>query len=360
LQLRAFGALLRANLRYWISVTARVHRELRRWQRDADAIPDPVLRRLAVAKLEGESFNTEVAATLATLAPRRHRRTAIEAIVPLQVMYDYLDGLGEEPSPDPLADGFRLFAALAVPFASGGKVDADYYALHPHREDGGYLASLAAASGEAFRRLPNADAVAPIARRVALCCGEAQTRTHSIEAAGLQQLVEWSTGVAEGTGLSWWECTAGATAAVLTVHALIAAAADPRTEPGEAEELERAYLYISAVSTLLDSLIDQARDATENGHSFVAYYQTAEARVKGVSAVVARAAAAAHLLRNGPHHCMTTAGVAGYYLSAPAARLPVARPVKMAAQRPVQPLVAPILGIFRLWRLAKGAVARRR
>ena len=52
---------------------------------------------------------------LATLAPRAYRKGAVEAIVALQVLFDLLDGLTEQPLQDPLGDGERLFA----PFARG-------------------------------------------------------------------------------------------------------------------------------------------------------------------------------------------------------------------------------------------------
>jgi hypothetical protein len=43
-------------------------------------------------------------------------------------------------------------------------------------------------------------------------CGESQTRTHAIEALGVGQLAEWAAAAAQGTDLTWWEYTAGATA----------------------------------------------------------------------------------------------------------------------------------------------------
>ena len=112
LEMRAGAALVAMNARYWSTVHPRVRRQLRRWQSRARLIPDPTLRALALSNLEGERFNVEVAATLATLAPRRHRPRAIEAIVALQVMYDYLDGLSEQPAADPLGNSRRLFSAF--------------------------------------------------------------------------------------------------------------------------------------------------------------------------------------------------------------------------------------------------------
>jgi len=198
------GALVRANARYWPTVLPRVHRGLRHWEVAASGIPDERLRRLALAKLAEERFNTEVAATLATLAPRHHRGRVIDAIVPLQVMYDYLDGLSEEPADDPLANGRQLFSAFAVSLSPEGFQWVDYYSHSPGRDDGGYLETLVGACWQAFARLPRAAVVAPVARAAVWRCGESQTRTHAIEALGGEQLVEWASAEAEGSGLTWW------------------------------------------------------------------------------------------------------------------------------------------------------------
>jgi tetraprenyl-beta-curcumene synthase len=352
---RAMAALARANVRYWPTVLPAVHRRLRHWERRAAGIPDPHLRRLAEEKLAGERFNTEVAATLATLAPRQRRRQAIDAIVPLQVMYDYLDGLSEEPAEDSLATSRRLFSAFTDALSPGQSDATDYYGGCARREDDGYLAALVAACRDAFGRLPGAVVVATAAREAALRCGEAQTRTHAIAALGTDQLAEWAGPPATEAKLSWWEYTAGATASILSVHALIAAAAEGRASAAEARALDSAYLHIAAISTLLDSLIDRERDRAEGAHSFVSYYESERAMAEGIGRVVARASGEGGRLPNGGHHRMTAAGVAAYYLSAPAASRPPASAVRARVVAELRPVILPGLGIFRLWRGAKAA-----
>jgi tetraprenyl-beta-curcumene synthase len=342
--------MARANARFWPSVAPRVHRGLRRWKEAARAIPDARLREIALEKLEEEGFNTEVAATL---APRRHRAAAIDAIVPLQVMYDYLDGLSEEPAGDPLTNSRQLFTAFTDALTPGETGPVDYFAYAPGCEDGGYLEALVAACRQAVASLPGASVVAPVARAAAQRCGESQTRTHAIDALGLEQLSEWASEEARGTDLTWWEYTAGGTASILCVHALIAAAADPFVTSVEVESLDRAYLYISAISTLLDSVVDYQSDLEEEGHSFIAYYEDEQRAGEGVGKVIARAAAEARALRHGAHHQMTAAGVAAYYLSAPTASGPPGPAIKQRAVAELGPLLAAALGVFRFWRIGK-------
>jgi tetraprenyl-beta-curcumene synthase len=359
-EVRATLALVRANALYWPAVLPRVHRELSRWKAHAWDIPDPTLRAQAIAKLEDESFNTEVAATLATLVPRRQRSRVIAVTVALQVMYDYLDGLSEQPARDSLGNSRTLFGAFEVAFATERVEPTDYYRRHPQSDDNGYLEALVETCQDAFRGLPRAVAVAPVARGAAMRCGEAQGRTHAIPSSGVDQLAAWATSGARDTGLTWWEYAAGATASVLALHALIAAAADPRTTPAEARDLDAAYLFIAAISTLLDSLVDHHLDVEDGSHSFISYYESEGEKVERIGALAIRAVTDARRLRNGPHHHMTTAGVAAYYLSAPAARKPSARAVRAGVVGELRPLITPILGVFRLWRLAKvGAAAWR-
>jgi hypothetical protein len=350
---RALVAMAQANARYWPTVLPRVHRGLRHWEAAARRIPNDRLRTIALEKLAGERFNTEVAATLATLAPRGPRPDVIAAIVPLQVMYDYLDGLSEEPAAEPLEHSRQLFSAFTGSLRLDGDERPAYYVHSPELDDDGYLDALVSAVREAFVRMPMAATVAPVARRAALRCGESQTRTHAIEAMGAEQLEAWAGRAAQGTDLAWWEYTAGGTASILSVHALIAAAADYAITPEEAQNIDRAYLYIAAISTLLDSVVDYQRDLETGSHSFIDYYGSEEAAGEGVEKVIARAAAEARKLRHGAHHQMTAAGVAAYYLSAPTAAAPPGPAIRRRAAAELGPLLTAALAVFRAWRLGK-------
>ena len=112
-----------ANARYWTTVAPEVRAQLARWRTRATEIEDPKLRTLALHTLQEEGFAAEVAATLATLTPRRHRLAAIRGIVALEVMYDYLDGLTEQPTPDPLANGRQLFKAFTDALDRSAELD---------------------------------------------------------------------------------------------------------------------------------------------------------------------------------------------------------------------------------------------
>jgi tetraprenyl-beta-curcumene synthase len=350
---RAGVALVIANVRYWPTVAPIVRRQLSRWEQHASRIPDPILQALALQKLREERFNAEVAATLATLAPRAHRADAVEAIVAFEVMYDYLDGLTEQPTPDPLRDGGQLFRAFTDAVRPPGEASGGYYSQHPQSDDGGYLEGLADAVAGALARLPASASISQVAQGSAARCAGAQTRINAAPSVGSAQLERWAATGASETGLGWREFLAGAASSVLAVHALIAAGADPRTTREQAVEIDRAYLSICTLSTILDSLIDYEDDIAAGEPSFIQLYPNEKLLASGLASAAHLAAGRARTLPNGPHHLMTLVGVVAYYTSAPSASSGFARPIAIGIQQELRPLITPTLGVMRAWRAAK-------
>jgi tetraprenyl-beta-curcumene synthase len=357
---RAGLALLLANVRYWTTVAPIVRHELRRWERVASEIDDPELRTLALAKLHGESFHAEAAAMLATLAPLRYRRDVVEAIVALELLFDYLDGLTERPSSDPLGDGERLFGALVNAVAvvpDGTRESLEISAANDG--GGGYLEALSRAVSASLARLPAALAITEVAQRTAALGGQAQTRMHAAAALGTEQIEEWARNEADGTELEWREFLAGAASSVLVLHALIAAAADPATTPEEAGQIETAYLSTCTLLTLLDGLVDHDEDtrgAQTSGAAGLGYlglYEDPQDLSQVLNHAARRAARQSRELRNGPHHAMTLVGVVAYYTSDPGASGELAAPIVERLQGQMTPLISPTLALMRGWRLAK-------
>ena len=360
---RAVLALGLANLRYWSTVAPPLRAQLAYWDRRARAIPDEPLRALAGRKLREERFNVELAATLATLAPRPQRRTTVRAIVALQAMYDYLDLLTEQPQTDPVHDSRHLFEAFTGALAraerrafdpSQGAVD--YYGEESGADDGGYLEDLAGTVELAVAELPAWNAVVVTAERSAERCAQAQVLSHAAAHSDAAELVRWARRQAEGTTLRWPEYLAGATASVLAAHALIAAAADPHTTDRDAQALDTVYLSICAL-TMLDSLVDREQDLATGELGYVRCYGSAELMAESLARLARAAGRAAATLPNGAHHVMTLVGIAAYYGSAPAAGGSFARPAMRRVRRELRPLIEPTLAVMRAWRLARRARA---
>ena len=343
---RAGIALALANLRYWRTVSPVLRGELAHWRRRARAIEDPELRRLALCKLAQESFNAEAAGMLATLAPAVSRGDAARAIVALEVLFDLLDGMTEQSLKDPLRDGEDLFAAFTEALSASGERSA------LEEGDAGYLTELSRAAGLAFSRLPAADAVRETARICALRAAQAQVRMHAVPALGIGQLRQWAQANGADIDLPWRELAAGAASSVLALHALIAAAADPSTTARRAEQLDRCYLSICVLVTLLDGLLDQQEDARYGQSSYIGLFESPLALTQALTGAVARAAGQARALPDAPAHLVILTGAVAYYASAPEAGSPL-RPLHAQIRSSLRPLIYPTLAILRTWRLAR-------
>jgi hypothetical protein len=353
---RAGVALVLANARYWPVVAKSAGAQLGRYELRALAIRDPLLQALALEKLRDQRFHAQVAATLATLAPSNGRKPAAEAIVALEVIYDYLDGLTEQPTQDPLASGRCLSQALMDAINIEREPTGGYYASRAQADDRGYLESLVADARAAMALLPSTDAIREIAERCTTRFTEAQVRAHAIDRLGTPQLEEWAAREARGTTLGWLEYFAGATSSVLGLHALVAAAADPRCSAEDAAKIDAAYLFIGVIVTVLDSLIDYERDLESTGvPGYTRYFEDPALIAPTLAKVAKQAVDRARCARNSAHHIMTLVGTVAFYASAPSAESEFAQPIVASIKRELQPLITPTLAVMRTWRLAKRA-----
>jgi tetraprenyl-beta-curcumene synthase len=339
--------------RYALTTVPQARRLLRPWQARAATVPDPVLREHALATYRDEHLNAEAAAVFAQTAPRRARPAVVRLCVAFQLMYDYLDTLGEQPAADPHANGLQLHRALTAVFDDDDRA-ADWYALHARRDDGGYLAALVAACRRDFDALPSAAAVRPFALSAARRCGEAQSHAHAAHLDGGERLAGWAARQPGASGHRWWEIAAGGISSI-GVHALFAAAADPRTSPAVAARVDAAYFPSAcALSTLLDSLVDREHDAGQHGFATIACYPSSVVAAERCGAITAESAVALRRLPGAPRHMALLRGVAGYYLSDRGASTAWAAPVSAAIARQLGPLIVPTRASLRLRRRLGG------
>jgi tetraprenyl-beta-curcumene synthase len=350
---RATLALALAGARYGATVAPVVRGELARWRRHAGAIPDPELRRLALAKLERECFNAEAGAMLATRAPRIHRPAATRAIVALQLLFDLLDGLTEQPLADPLADGERLFASFTTALRPGWSRDQQPRDQGLRPDDAGYVDALAAAARDALALLPAWDAVLEVAAAAAERAAQAQVHMHAAGSLGTAQLERWARSQMRADGLEWRELLVGSASSVLAVHALIVAATEVRVDAARAARIDDAYLSICALLTLLDGLVDEREDERTQRIGYVGLYEDRELLARALVQLAARAAAQASRLPDAAHHLTILAGVVAYYTSSPQAAGARARPLVGRLHRALGPLVWAPLAFMRAWRTGK-------
>jgi tetraprenyl-beta-curcumene synthase len=354
LMVRVNLALVLANARYWSTVAPPVRLQLDYWTLRAKDIPDPALQKVALTNLREEGFNAQATATLATLAPREYRGPVVEAIVGLQVLYDYLDSLIERPLTDPLGEGRRLYGAFVDAITLEDEPRGDYYVQAHESDDGGYLNELICVVRGALRRLPSQAAIKEVSAHAVERCAEAQVNAHATAVLGNAQLELWAMRNALDTGFQWREFLAGAISSGLSLHALIATAANPHISQERAFAVDDLYLSVCAVTTLLDGLVDYEQDLRSIGQpGYIRYYENHDALATGLMSVIHRARTVARDIPNGAYHLMTLVGVVAYYLSAPTASSEFAREITERIRRELEPLITPTLAVMRAWRIAK-------
>jgi tetraprenyl-beta-curcumene synthase len=326
-----------------------VGREVERWRMLAASIPDPGIRADALTALRDKRLNAEGAGLFAALPCRRDRQL-LRLLVAFQILLDHLDTVSERPAPDPLANGRQLHLALRDALDPYGQT-SDYHLHHPARTDGGYVRALVATCRDACRSLPAYETVRPLALQAAVRCS-VQGLNHDPDPVRRDSGLElWARrAAAPDSGVSWWELTA-ADSSTLGIHALLALAVDPSCAREDAEDVARAYMpWICAASTMLDSYVDEAEDAANDGHSYLAHYPSAPIAERRALELVRRSLREARQLRNGSRHALITAGMVAMYLSADGARASGKRATTLAFVRAGGLLTMLLLPVLRIWR----------
>jgi tetraprenyl-beta-curcumene synthase len=311
---------------YWLRVFPEVRHQLDHWQRRATAIPDPILRRHALATHAAKRSHAEGAAAFAVLAPGRRRSDVVKALVAFQAMYDYLDTVSEQPGPDPLTNGWQLHAAL-IDALDPAAPHRDYYALHPQADDGGYLHALVDACREACAALPSFPLVAPIVQAAAVRAMQSQGYNHAVTAGmSVEAVTRWACQIDCGkAGLLWWEVV-GATGSSLLILALIATAAAPSLCRADSESISAVYFpWAGGLLALMDSLVDQDADVMGGTHSLSGRYRSATQAAERVSLMARRSIQLARDAPQGELHVMIITAMVALFASEPEASLPGAR-----------------------------------
>lgn len=317
--LRAFTA---AAGRYWLRVFLIVNREIRAWEQRALEIPDPSLRSLAITALRCERGNLEGAAAFAAFLPAAHRARVVRASVAFQAAYDYADALSEQPSLDPIGNSLALHAVLHDALGDSA-TDIDYYRLHTHMADGGYLRQLREVCSTAVHGLPFYGAVAGAAQDAAHRIAVYQSLNLSESQGGRGALARWARSSSPAQGdLRWWE-TAAAAGSSMLVFALIACAAEPPLQVSELTALTFAYFpWIGALHTLLDSLVDESEDLHTGHRSLLDYYRCPQEAAQRIGAIASEATQRARALPKSTRHRMILAAMTSFYLSATSTHSP--------------------------------------
>jgi tetraprenyl-beta-curcumene synthase len=319
----------------------------------ACTIPDAPIREDALGALGSKRGHTDGAALFWVL-PRRRNAHLLCLLVAYEIMWDFLDSTNERGAERGTLNGCQLHLALIEGLDPDAPISS-YYRYHPWHEDGGYLRKLVEACRESCLLLPSYRRIAPLIIREAI---RAQVLGLNHDPSPVERdagLRRWAShDRPEEHSATWYEWT-GAGNASLTVHVLLALAAEPTCCEIEIAAVHAAYFpWISAATTMLDSYVDQAEDAVAENHSYIAHYPDPDAAVRRVRELIRRSALGARALPNGTRHAVIVACMVAMYLSKDSARIPEMRADTRDLIRAGGSLTRLLAPVLRLWRIAYG------
>jgi tetraprenyl-beta-curcumene synthase len=328
-----------------------VAREVRGWRVMASAVPVAAIRQDALSSLDRKRGHTDGAALFCIL-PRARDPDLLRLLVAYEILWDFLDSVNEHGAGEGQANGRQLHLALIDAINPDAPL-SDYYRHHPWRDDGGYLNALVRRCQAGCRRLPSYEAVRPLLAQEAWRA-QVLAINHELDpirrASDLRKWVRVALSAVDDA--RWYELS-GAASASLTVHALLALAAKPGLGASEITRVRRAYFpWISAATTMLDSYVDQAEDAVNGDHSYLAHYPAAELAVQRIGVLLRRSTAEASGLPSGERHVLIVACMVAMYLSKDSAWAPTMRSSTKELVKAGGPLPALLLPVLRLWRIA--------
>jgi tetraprenyl-beta-curcumene synthase len=291
-----------------------VHFYLRRWRKRAQHIPDPELRRQALASMDTKAFHCEGGALYGLLAGN-HYREAVEFIVAYQTISDYLDNLCDRSnSQDP-----RDFRALHEAMLQALTPDApltSYYRFRQEQDDGGYLASLVQTCRGVLDRLRNFSAAWESVRELASIYIDLQVHKHVRKEERQGRLLAWYDQHRDTLPpMAWYEFAACA-GSTLGIFCIISYLFQPAVSRPLVEQIKKAYFpWVQGLHILLDYLIDQEEDRQGLDLNFCSYYETEDHMSGRIAFFYSRAQAGVAGLPDARFHHLIIQGLLSIYLA---------------------------------------------
>jgi tetraprenyl-beta-curcumene synthase len=318
--LLSFASIFQLSWQHAFSVLPVTAKELDdKWTPRAGSIPDPELRKQALASISNKRFHAEGGSAYA-LTHQGVSPVLVQAIVAIQTISDYLDNLCDRSTSGDPRDFRQLHEAYLDAFATDGR-SHDYYRLHHECEDGGYLLSLVRETQTRLASLPSYPIVEKQVSRLAKLYTDLQVYKHQLPLESrVPALESWFKEDWPGSDLYWWEFAA-ASGSTLGIFALLRAAFKPALEAWEASAICDAYFpSICGTHILLDYFIDQAEDISGGDLNLVSYYSSPAERRDRLSLLLRIALQRASKLPDPAFHKWIVSGLPAMYLADPKVR----------------------------------------
>jgi tetraprenyl-beta-curcumene synthase len=351
LALRQLVALAHATTRELTWGLPTVAHEVRAWRARATGIPDAAIRQDALSALDSKRGHSDGAGLFCIFPPARCQEL-VRLLVSYEIVWDFLDSANERGAAAGQTNGRQLHLALVEALEPNRPI-SDYYRHHPWGDDDGYLRALVSACRDSSTQMPSYDRVQPLLVREATRA-QVLAINHDLDPASRNTaLREWAAEeFPDETEAAWFELS-GAASASLTIHALLALAAESQCSASDIARTFSAYFpWISAATTMLDSYVDQIEDDTNDDHSYIGHYPAPEIATRRLRRLIRRSLQEASALPNGERHTLLISCMAAMYLSKDSARTPTMHDTTRSLVNSGGTLTRVLLPILRLWRMA--------
>ncbi|WLR50301.1 tetraprenyl-beta-curcumene synthase family protein [Bacillus tianshenii] len=291
-----------------------VHRELDKWRKLAERIPNEELRMQALASISAKTFHCEGGSIYGILAGERIEES-IRFVVAYQTISDYLDNLCDRStSLDP--DDFSALHESMRDALTPGASHKDYYRFREDRDDGGYLSALVQTCQDVLSQLPHLKRVQQYLHELCSYYCDLQVHKHVKVEEREPRLKAWFAKYeAKLPEMTWYEFSACA-GSTLGVFCLVSYAFQQHLNEEDVQKIRYGYFpYVQGLHILLDYFIDQEEDRDGGDLNFCFYYPRSETMIERFGHFVQEADKHVRGLPNEKFHRLINRGLLGIYLS---------------------------------------------
>lgn len=291
-----------------------VHKELAYWKDRACSIPNPELRKQALASIESKTFHCEGGAILALTSKDKYKN-AIKFIVAYQTISDYLDNLCDRStSLDP--EDFAALHESMEDALSLSDDDKNYYRLRYDQDDGQYLKDLVKTCQSVLKELDHYDKIKDYLLELCRYYCDLQIHKHVKVDERVPRLQNWFKDYkSKIPSMEWYEFSA-CSGSTLGIFCLVSYAMRDDFASNHAEKIRNGYFpYVQGLHILLDYFIDQDEDRIGGDLNFCFYYENEEKLFNRLKHFIEEADRYTEELPHKKFHQLINRGLLGIYLS---------------------------------------------
>src|SRR3954465_11076588 len=290
------------------------HKELSYWKKRATEIPDPELRKQALASIEHKTFHCEGGSIMALMA-NSHYKEVIRFIVAYQTISDYLDNLCDRSTSLDPAD----FAALHESMSDALVLEAEeknYYRLRDDQDDDGYLHDLSETCRSVLRELDHYDLIKDFLLELCRYYCDLQIHKHVVKEERVIRLKKWFNRYQDTLpDMEWYEFSA-CSGSTLGIFCLVSYAMREDFKLEDAINIRKGYFpYIQGLHILLDYFIDQEEDMIGGDLNFCSYYENNQQLFHRLKHFMEQSESHTQHLPYKRFHQLINRGLLGLYLS---------------------------------------------